>query len=228
MWHIGSTIGAAQYPKFQRIVGIEKYSMLPRPVTKSRPGEIGHTFMKYSWWLNELVRDISAFTIQYVSTLPEEKRRYLLKILTQSMKLIPKDLRICNSFFTQLVLVGQMEEEGSMPSHVDGDDYINVVLSIGDNTTKNGETLYYDGCHKKDHGNVIYKMNFMHGRLQVGEFSKVYHGINNWAGVRGTMNFSIKRKVLGHFIEEGDVWYNQFVEAGYPRNTFISVQIDTV
>ena len=38
MWHIGSTIGAAQYPKFQRIVGIEKYSMLPRPVTKSRPG----------------------------------------------------------------------------------------------------------------------------------------------------------------------------------------------
>jgi hypothetical protein len=66
----------------------------------------------------------------------------------------------------------------------------------------------------------------MHGRVQVGEFSKVYHGINNWTSIWGTMNFSIKRKVLDHFVEEGDVWYNQFVQAGYPRNFFIAVQKD--
>ena len=90
MWHIGSTIGAAHFPMFQRNPHLQKFSMLPRPVIKSRPGEIGHTFMTYSWWLNELVRDISAFTINYVSSLQTDKRRYLLNILTKSMKLIPK------------------------------------------------------------------------------------------------------------------------------------------
>ena len=224
MWHIGSTIGAAHFPMFQRNPHLQKFSMLPRPVIKSRPGEIGHTFMTYSWWLNELVRDISAFTINYVSSLQTDKRRYLLNILTKSMKLIPKELRVCNSFFTQMILVGEMDKEGSMPSHVDGDDYINVVLSIGENSIIGGETLYFNGYEKKNHGEVIHKVSFVHGRLQVGEFSKVYHGVNNWKGVRGTFNFSIKKKILDHFIEEGDVWYKQFQEAGFPRKKFIAVK----
>ena len=35
-----------------------------------------------------------------------------------------------------------------MLSHIDGDDYINVVLSIGDNSMIGGEPLYYDGINK--------------------------------------------------------------------------------
>ena len=48
MWQYGGTIRPARYPKYLRNVNIQKYSMLPRPVTLSRPGEMGHTIMSYS------------------------------------------------------------------------------------------------------------------------------------------------------------------------------------
>ena len=61
-----------------------------------------------------------------------------------------------------------MDKEGSMPSHVDGDDSINVVLSIGENSIVGGEILYLNGYDKKNHGEVLHKVYFVHGRLQVG------------------------------------------------------------
>ena len=48
-----------------------------------------------------------------------------------------------------MILVGQINIYGSIPSHIDDDEYLNVVFSIGDNSMIGGDILYYDGSEKK-------------------------------------------------------------------------------
>ena len=85
--------------------------MLPRPVVKSRPGECVHTILKYSMWLNYLVRDISSYVFQYLYDMNNEFSKKCLGIITQCKKIIPKSLRICDSFFTQMIILRNDEKE---------------------------------------------------------------------------------------------------------------------
>ena len=55
-------------------------------------------------------------------------------------------MHICNTFFTQMIMVGSPNEnQGQIPAHLDHDDYITALVSIGDNDMYGGSTCYYEG-----------------------------------------------------------------------------------
>ena len=223
MWQYGGTIGPARYPKYLRDVNIPRYSMLPRPVTLSRPGEMGHTIMTYSHWLQHLVTDVEELTLQFLAKMTNTNfSTTVMKHVTFSKNNVPSCLRICDTCFTQMVFLG-FEKEGQLPAHRDNDDYINAVCSFGDDTVKGGTTLYFDGMNTKQQGKVVHKVPFCHGRVQIGFYHAIVHGASNWTGGRrGTINLAMKRQLLKHFYEHGDRYYSQFRDAGYPRGDFVA------
>ena len=66
-------------------------------------------------------------------------------------KNIPSSLRICDSFFTQMIILSddEKEREQKIRIHIDSDDYVNAILTLGDISEKDGNTIYYNGTHKK-------------------------------------------------------------------------------
>ena len=229
MYQFGGTIGAARYPLFLIEISDEKepnkkFSMLPRPVVKSRPGECGHTILKYSKWLNYLVRDIASYVFQYLYELNNELSKKCLHIIKECKKIIPKSLRICDSFFTQMIIlrIDEKEKEHNIPIHIDTDDYVNAILTLGDISEKDGNTVYYNGTHKKSVGRECLSIPFLHGRLQIGFFDKIYHGVKPWTGDRVTISFSLQKKIFNHFVTYGSKYYDQYVDKGYPSKHFIA------
>ena len=225
MYQYGSTVGASQHPFFwnQKTMG---HSMLPRPVVKSRPGNIGNLIMNNNKWFQDLCQDVELIAIRY---LEEENSFSSQQIRRHTMickRIVPACLRICNTFFTQMVVVGpEGNKEGEIPLHLDSGDYINVLVHIGDSSVEGGEIGYHDGMTKKDKGKMVLSHRFKHGRVQVGySFDRVYHGCNPWrGGHRGVMNFSLKKCVIHHFYKYGSRYYKQFVKAGYPSKEFIAM-----
>jgi hypothetical protein len=137
--------------------------MLPRPVTLSRPGDMGHTIMTYLHWLIQLVKDVEELTLQFYSQINNTKfSNSVMKHIKFSKEHIPSCLRICDTYFRQMVFLG-FENQGELPAHTDNDDYINAVCSFGDDTIKGGMTLYYDGKDTKHQGKVVHKIPFHHG-----------------------------------------------------------------
>ena len=59
---------------------------------------------------------------------------------------IPSTLRICDTFFTQMILVGSFNKtELCVPQHEDDDDYVTALISLGNTETLVcGETFYFE------------------------------------------------------------------------------------
>ena len=108
-------------------------------------------------------------------------------------KKVPRCLRTCDTFFNQFMLVGSESSDGNMPPHLDNDDHINdIVLVDGFNIIVCG-TKYYTGTSRSDRGVPVLTLPFHHGRVQIGRFDSVFHGVSGWSGGRrGTFNFSTK------------------------------------
>ena len=51
--------------------------------------------------------------------------------------MIPSSMRICDSIFTQAILVENVDKECFIPLHLDKNDYFNVLLSISNDQTSN-------------------------------------------------------------------------------------------
>ena len=105
IYQFGGTIGASRYPKFRRVIcagnnNVLKYSMLPRPVVKSRPGQFGHTILNHTPWIKELIGDISNAVNDYLLGAKTVMHSNCLQEIRQSVDMIPSCLRICNSIFT--------------------------------------------------------------------------------------------------------------------------------
>ena len=67
MYQFGSTTGPAQYPLYEKPGGKIRFSMLPRPVTKCRPGELGQIWLSHTPWLRALPHEVSIMTRMFLS-----------------------------------------------------------------------------------------------------------------------------------------------------------------
>ena len=106
MYQFGGTIGASRYPKFWKFSSVVtkvdemKFSILPRPVVKSRPGQFGHTMLHHTSWINKLIGDISDKVVEFLLAFDTSMNRDRFEVVTQVIHLIPSFLRIYDSMFT--------------------------------------------------------------------------------------------------------------------------------
>ena len=147
MFQFGGTVGPSQFPTFAlKHEHEDTQHMLPRPVVKSRPGNLGYKLMNTSIWLKSLCKDIETLTINHLINQKTQTSENVLKHIEFCKKNIPQSLRICNTFFTQMIMVGSFNyHEGNIPIHVNDDDFITALLSVeGSSKTKGGKTLYIE------------------------------------------------------------------------------------
>ena len=222
MFLFGGTIGWSRTPMFH-IGRSEKNHMLPRPVVSCRPGNYGYLLTHSDNWLQKLTNTVQDLTIDFLTKDDSKKSKEVLDLTRKCKQIVPSCLRICNSFFTAMIVVGDFSGGGQIPLHKDNDDHINAIVSIGDNKIKGGRTIYYSGVKMKDLGKKERAVHFEHGRVQIGYFDDIIHGAKKWTdGNRCIINFCMKKKILNHFLQFGDKYYSQFMNAGYPRGLFVS------
>ena len=204
--------------------------MLPRPVVKSRPHRLGHRIMTKCVWLRKLVQDIESLTLKHLELDKSPTSVIIQKHLEASKKLIPPCLRICDTFFTQMIFLGTHgETEGSIPPHLDKDDHITALFSMGSECMigNQGTTVYIEKNEPDDRLTIIKRISFRHGNLQIGTYDKVIHGSLGWdSGERFVMNLSLQKKILDHFYTNGNGLYNQYINHGYPSGKFQIVGYD--
>ena len=222
MYQYGGTIGPSRYPRFYDR-NLSKISMLPRPVVKSRPGNIGHCLMQNCLWLKKVVKHVEFLTLKHLISDKSEMSLIIREHVHQCKKIIPPCLRICDTFFTQIILVGNFDDPvGDIPLHLDPEDHITALLSIGSPTVKGGSTLYYEK-HLDDNFILKKEIPFCCGNVQIGCYDKVLHGSQFWfGGYRGVINFSLQKKILRHFMKYGSIYYQQYIDAGYPSGDFMA------
>ena len=144
MFQYGGTVGPAQHPTFSLKDNLEKRHMLPRPVVKSRSGQIGWKVMKTCTWLHDICKDIEVLIINTLSEQKTQKSESLLKHISFSKTNIPSCLQISNSFLTQMIMVGICHTtNGDKPLHLDKVDHITVLLSLGSSEIEHGGEIFY-------------------------------------------------------------------------------------
>ena len=174
MFQYGATIGPAQFPKFVNPMTYRD-SMLPRPVVKSRPNNCGYLLLRNFQWIKKLSMIVMKATFDHLNEDQTEYSLSLLKCIDFSIKNIPSCLRICDTFFTQMILVGDPNaDHGEIPIHTDNDDYITALVSIGTNNIRSGHTNYYE-TRKKNSYMLSHSVEFKNLNIQIGNFDKVYH-----------------------------------------------------
>ena len=213
MYLFGSTIGSARHPLFQLEDGSSH--PLPRPFRTCKPKMLEFTFYNSLWFI-AFVKDVEMIVLQYIIfEYPNRKKAMkVLQLICLSKKIIPQCLRIKDSFFTQMAMVGRLEKKvDELGVHIDKYDVITALVHFG-NVQYGGTTDYFNG-NKKLHGEVVKSVSFKHGRVQVGFFNEIPHGASEWDGERGIFNFNLKLNVLKHFMTYGDRFYEKYRQSGY-------------
>ena len=222
----GSTIGATRYPQF---IIHNQYRILPRPYPPSKPGNKGWKVLQLNWFV-EFVRSIEQITIQYFETMyPDKKRsKTILSLLKKSKKVIPLSCRIADTFFTQMGIIGNLKENGDYVSkHMDKEDLVTALFHVG-HPSNGGETKYYTGLTSDSFGHVTKEISCEHGQITIGCFDKILHCGESWSGIRGCINFNVKKKILEHFLKYGDKYYNQFESNKFPSGPFFMLATITI
>ena len=232
-YQFGSTLGSAKYPKF-RVSSLEKIQkgkkewepMLPRPVVCCRPNKLGWHLQKQQW-LIDLVSDIEKHTILYLKKnsqyIPHANE--LIIQLLEFKNGVDKNLLICNSIFNQMIVIGEINKNTDMKLHMDKDDAISCILHLG-KVSSGGSTNYYDGLKAGSNipscmnGKLVHSVPFEHGRLQIGMFKDIVHGIDYWKGTRITIDFNTKLSILNHYSLFHNQYMDQFKVAGYLCGNF--------
>ena len=147
MFQWGGTVGPSRFPTFAlKDEHEDTRHMLPRPVVKSRPGNLGHKLMNTNIWLKSLCKDIETLTMNHLINQKTQTSEKILRHIDFCKKTLPESLRICNTFFTQMIMVGSFNYcKGNIPIHVDDDDFITALFSVeGSSKTHGGTTLYIE------------------------------------------------------------------------------------
>ena len=186
-------------------------------------------------WFKYFTEDLSTITITHlliaIENAQSENNSFLydyfmkiyIKILFVRDKL-PKSLKIYDSIFTQVSIVGTFpipDSKGEIPLHKDEKDIISCVVTLG-NVSRGGSTLYYNGIDLKSPGEPILDIPFNHGRIQIGCYSQILHEVSKWQGNRVTINFNIKEPIVEHFEKFGNYFYKQYEEKGYPTELYVA------
>ena len=223
---LGSTIFVSQYPKFWNEYD-QTYSMLPRPYKNCQTNGKAQKMLNEQW-LKNLIFDITIYCrlhlqqMLFKSKKENDKEKtmeilYIIKLINFAENRIPQSLRLGQTFFTQLVIVGDMiQNENQILSHFDEEDIISCIVTLGDLRT-GGETIYYNGIKQNVSSDIEMKIPFQHCRLQIGSFDKILHGVSPWVGPRITLNFNLKKKIVNHFQLFGNKYYGQYENDGYPK-----------
>ena len=135
--------------------------MLPRPVVKSRPGNMGWILMNKCQWLRSLCQDVEILTINHLREQNSQNSDYILNQISFCKEHIPSCLRIYDTFFTQMILVGSFNcDSGYIPLHVDKDDYITALLSVsGSSKINGGHTFYVEKLSCKGKEKILFLKN---------------------------------------------------------------------
>jgi hypothetical protein len=204
----GSSIGPCGDPyRYQREDGT--HGMLPRLLTASRPGKSAHNVMQQPW-LKSFATQMETRALQYA----QKNDPQLFDVLLEAQKCIPQELRVCETVFTAMALVGDCKD-GFNHEHMDENDVISIFVTLGQGIT-GGRTLYFDGTEldKQDlsgtRGEQIHAVEFVHGQYQVGPFEEVIHSGEQWKGPRGVMSFYLNRKILDFFRKPNDEGLNLY------------------
>ena len=217
MHGLGSTIMATHWPRFL-VNGVTH--TLPRPYKKCQPNGVGWFLMKESWFCN-IVNLLEKLVFQYLDKI--DKNEHTLQVISDLKKtksIVPESLRISNSIFTQMTITTSNGSQ-NMATHVDDGDIIGAVINLGE-VTNGGATLYFDKKDDLKKGKCSYRIDFEHGRIQIGFFDKVYHCVESFEGVRFGLNFNVKKDVLRHFEEYGTKYYNQLIDNDYDGELFLA------
>ena len=198
MYQYGGTIGPARYPTYELGTDGIKH-MMPRPVVKSRPHRFGNKLMTECKWLIELIQDIETLTLKHIAEDTSPTSVMIKEYVKDRKALIRKCLRICNTFFTQMILLGDHDQTaGRIPLHMDTDDHITALFSIGNESMngKEGETVYIEKSYPDVGVTIKKRIPFSHGNLQIGYYDEVIHGTVQWfEGKRFVMNLSLQKKI---------------------------------
>ena len=196
--------------------------ILPRPYQTSKPNNKGHSLIREEW-MQSFLKAIECHVLHYLHNLCDDQIQKKLALLhiELSKRLIPECLRLGDTCFTHMSVFGTLNKQGGqMPLHFDERDIISCVFHLG-KVSKGGATLYFDGDSPNKPGKQVYKVPFNHGTLQIGFFSEVLHGIEDWEGQRCGIQVNIKRDLLKHFIKYGTVHYNKYRYTGYPQGPVV-------
>ena len=122
--------------------------MLPREYPKCRRGESGYNSLRQPW-LIQMFKDIESIALNFVYLhMPNgPQKEETIYFITKSKSNVPSELRISDTFFTQLSIIGQMSDNEIFESinlHKNHDDVFSVVLHLG-NPSSGGGTVVYDG-----------------------------------------------------------------------------------
>ena len=176
MYQYGGTIGAERYLTYkenkvflsidsQYTIVLEKH-MFPRPVMKSRPNMIGDMYMNHFRWLIDFCRDLERLTLKYLKNNKSQSTEIIENYIEFSKKHIPPCLRICNTFFTQMILVGFMDyQEGNIPPHHNEDYHITALFSLSHTESLLGGDTYYAEINQDGGLNHVQKVIFKHGNI---------------------------------------------------------------
>ena len=105
------------------------------------------------------------------------------------------------------------------------EDLVTALFYIG-NPSNGGETKYYVGLTSKSFGHLAKEISCEHGRLNIRCFYKILHYGESMSGIRGCINFNLKKKVMEHFLRYGNWYYKQFEGNDFPSGPFFHVSHD--
>jgi len=224
MYIFGSTKGASQFPKHCSDI-CEKgrppekgeLKMLTRPLKHYRPGSKAWNYMQEPWFVS-MVHYLARMTKTHIQMYKNKSSS--IKTIEENIQYIesniPNSLRICNSFFTQMVLNTYEgdEDKKHISIHLDEKDMISCILTLG-NPVSGGNTQYYSGLNVKKSKSIIHEVEFEHGQIQISQFNKLVHSVSPWKGNRFTLNFNVKIPVVQHFQVEGSRYYKSYERSNY-------------
>ena len=225
MFCAGSTIGPARKPFYRDVQGCRK--MLPRPFIHSLPNGTADSLLK-KMFMSKFFQDVEDLALHFIfKIIPRSKQRTdIISAIEQCKKYVPSDLRICNTFFTQISLIGEMKHckgQHDISPHVDSDDIFTAIIHLG-TPTCGGELLIYSGKSGKFPGCVLRHNKFKHGNIHMGTFTDIVHAVSPWYGTRGAFSLNLKSTVVNFF--ENNVnshLYSSYVQMGYPSENYFTV-----
>lgn len=209
MFCAGSTLGRAQVPSYRDEKG--QRHMLPREYPKCRRGESGYNSLRQPW-LIQMFKDIESIALNFVYLhMPNgPQKEETIYFITKSKSNVPSELRISDTFFTQLSIIGRMSDNEIFQSinlHKDHDDVFSVVLHLG-NPSSGGGTVVYDGKTARKKGNLVFTFEFKHGYIHFGPFCSMLHATEPWKGRRGSIVLNLKKSMVRFFLSKAVVYYH--------------------
>ena len=202
----GSTIMASnqkylfENPKKKNNNGKTTRSPLPRLNFATRLGGTGAWLLKIEWFID---------FVHKMEELVMKHNPQLNSTLEEAKQIIPQELRLCDTCFTGLAIVGKLASGKNLP-HKDTRDVTSIIISFGNKDVLGGNTLYFN--EKND---IVASTKFKHGRFQTGDFHDVQHSGDDWTGRRGIFSFYLNKGIFKHFKEHGDAPYVMHRETMY-------------